>query len=93
MTSNTPRRRGTDVVSLVFGLLFLSVAGSWALDYYLNLHWRIDWELPHVGWIIAGSLILVGLLGILGSLRRERAEPAPTEPDEGGERPPVDAAP
>jgi hypothetical protein len=93
MTNTTPQRRRTDVVSLVFGLLFLCVAGSWAMDHFLNLSWRLDWDLPHAGWILAGSLILVGILGILASLRQERVDAAPTVPDQGPDAPPSDTAP
>lgn len=77
MTEKTPapQPRRTDILSLVFGLLFLAVAGAWTASYYLDLDWRIDWRLPHLGWLLAGGLVLAGLLGILASLRRDRAEP------------------
>jgi hypothetical protein len=81
MTSgaNGSEPRRTDVLSLIFGLLFLGVAGAWAASYYLDLDWNLDWRLPHLGWLVAGGLVLLGLLGILGSLRRERAEIDRTE--------------
>jgi len=74
----------TDALSLVFGLLFLGFAGAWAADQFLGLDWIVDWDLPHLGWIIAGALVLVGLLGILASIRRDKDEPAMPSP-------PVDA--
>lgn len=71
----SPQPRRTDVLSLIFGLVFLAVAGAWTATYYLDLDWRIDWRLPHLGWLVAGGLVLAGLLGILASLRRDRPEP------------------
>jgi hypothetical protein len=74
----TSARHRTDVVSLLFGLLFLGVAGWWAASYYLD--WVINWDLPDVGWVLAGGLILLGLIGIAASLRRDRrVTPAPAE--------------
>jgi hypothetical protein len=67
------RRHRTDLLSLLFGLLFLAVVGTWAGSSYL--HWDVDWELPNLGWFVAGGLILVGLLGLLGSMRRNPAPP------------------
>jgi hypothetical protein len=85
MTTKAPARgpHRTDVLSLVFGLLFLGCAGAWAAEHFLDLPWRIDWRLPHLGWIVAGGLVLAGLLGILASLRRQdEPEPTPTTPAE-----------
>ncbi len=66
------RPHRTDILSLVFGLLFLAVAGWWAASFYLD--WVLDWsvDLPDLGWLLAGVLILLGLLGIVASLRRGR---------------------
>ncbi len=106
MTEKTPapQPRRADILSLIFGLLFLAVAGAWTASYYLDLDWRIDWRLPHLGWLVAGGLVLAGLLGILASLRRDRTEPttAPTTAPEPPTRPgtpdqpsttPTDSAP
>jgi hypothetical protein len=72
----------TDVVSLVFGLIFLLVAGWWAAVHYFDLHWDYTWDVPNLGWIVAAGLILLGLLGILSTLRRDPpATDAPTGPD------------
>ena len=70
------RRHATDLVSLIFGLIFVVGAGWWFTVNYLNL--TINWELPHLGWFLAGGLIVLGLLGVAASLRREppAAEPA-----------------
>jgi hypothetical protein len=61
------KRHGTDIVSLVFGLIFVSIAGWWVLGHFVHLTVRI----PHLGWLTAGILILVGLLGVAASLRRD----------------------
>jgi hypothetical protein len=67
-------RHRTDVVSLLFGLLFIALAGWWAVAYYLG--WTLDWNVPNFGWFAAGVLIVVGLFGVVASLRRDRPEPA-----------------
>jgi Na+-transporting methylmalonyl-CoA/oxaloacetate decarboxylase gamma subunit len=60
----------TDGVSLSFGLIFLLVALWWAVSRVVHLH------LPPVGWVVAGALILFGVIGLLGAIRSGRA-PAP----------------
>lgn len=73
----TSTRHRTDIVSLIFGLLFLGVAGWWAASYYLD--WMVSWQVADAGWLLAGGLILLGLIGIVASLRRRRSngEPSP----------------
>lgn len=56
----------TDKVSLGFALIFLAVAGWWLVAQIVNL------ELPTLGWLVAGGLILVGVLGLIGALRSGR---------------------
>jgi hypothetical protein len=80
----TSGRHRTDYVSLIFGLIFLAVVGWWAAAYYLD--WEISVHLPDAGWILAGALILLGLIGIGASMRRDRREGELT--DGGG--PPAD---
>jgi hypothetical protein len=88
------RRHSTDLVSLVFGLVFAVVAGWWLVGRYVM---NVNLHIPNFGFIAAGILILLGLLGAIGSLRRDRAPaeatteftaaspaptPAPTEVDD-----------
>ena len=60
----------TDGVSLSFGLIFLLVALWWAVSRVVNLH------LPALGWLVAGALIMFGVIGLLGAIRSGRT-PAP----------------
>lgn len=54
----------TDVVSLMFGALFVAAAAFWGL---------VDQDdLPGRGWYLPVLLIVVGLLGLVGSLGRRR---------------------
>jgi hypothetical protein len=88
----TSARHRTDVVSLLFGLLFVGVAGWWAASYYLD--WMINWDLvPDAGWVVAGGLILLGLIGIAASLRRERREAPPAVTDNAVDEAPTMAGP
>jgi hypothetical protein len=60
----------TDGVSLSFGLIFLLVALWWAVSRVVDVH------LPAVGWLVAGALIMFGVIGLLGAIRSGRT-PAP----------------
>jgi hypothetical protein len=57
------KRHSLDVLSLVFGLIFLLVAGSWIVRQSLHV------QLPGPGWYIAGALIVAGVFGIISTLR------------------------
>lgn len=60
------KRHSTDVTSLVFGLLFLSVFGLWyAVEYG---------SLGAEGLAIAGpvALVMIGLVGLLASMTKLR---------------------
>ena len=80
----------TDGVSLSFGLIFLLVALWWALSRVVNIH------LPAVGWLVAGGLIMFGVIGLFGAIRSGRTpapQPtpvaaAPAEPEIPGGLPP-----
>ena len=61
----------TDSVSLTFGVIFLLVAVWWAVSQVITVH------LPALGWMVAGGLILFGVVGLLGALRSGRAEQPP----------------
>lgn len=61
----------TDGVSLSFGVIFLLVALWWAVSRVVHIH------LPAVGWLIAGALILFGVIGLLGAIRSGRRDPEP----------------
>lgn len=56
----------TDVVSLVFGLIFLAIVGWWLLSRTVTV------GLPALGWIAAAALIFLGVVGLLGALRGNR---------------------
>ncbi len=71
------RPHHTDRVSLLFGLIFLVVAGWWLLARI------IDIALPIAGWLLAGGLIVFGLIALIGSLRpRRRMTADGTGPDD-----------
>jgi hypothetical protein len=61
----------TDGVSLSFGVIFLMVAVWWAVSRVVRVH------LPAVGWLIAGALILFGVIGLFGAIRSGRRPPEP----------------
>jgi hypothetical protein len=61
----------TDGVSLSFGVIFLLVAVWWAVSRVVTVH------LPAVGWLIAGALILFGVIGLLGAIRSGGRSPEP----------------
>ncbi len=71
----------TDLVSLIFGLLFLLLAAWWLVARLL------EFMLPPVGWFLAGALLLIGVLGLVGALHAARsgspAAPATMAPPTG----------
>ena len=60
------RPHRTDGVSLGFGVIFLLVALWWAVSQVVKL------QLPALGWLVAGTLILFGVIGLLGAIRSNR---------------------
>ena len=63
-----------DPVSLIFGLLFLGLAGWWLLSQVLNF------SPASAGWAAAISLVLLGTIGIVTSLVGNRTRsPEPGE--------------
>jgi hypothetical protein len=72
------KKHRTDVLSLLFGLIFALVAAWWAFGRSLNI------GLGALAWTIAVALILLGGLGLLGVLRGREPAPRDNDPD-GGE--------
>jgi hypothetical protein len=70
------KRHSTDATSLVFGVIFVGVAGWWLAGRYV----KVDVDIPHLGWFAAAALIMIGLLGVAGSLRSERRDTERSEP-------------
>lgn len=68
--------RRLDGSALIFGIVFISIAGWWFLDR------NFDWHLPNAGWIMAGALIALGAAGIAKALRGNRDH----EPSRGSPR-------
>jgi hypothetical protein len=52
------KQHRADLVSLFFALVFLTVAGWWAITYLYDIQLNV----PNFGWFAAGALILVGVL-------------------------------
>ena len=68
------RPHRTDGISLSFGTIFLLVAVWWAVAQL------VDVKLPAAGWLVAGALILFGVIGLLGAIRSgRRPEMAPVQ--------------
>ncbi len=61
----------TDVLSLVFGLVFLLIAAWWLIGRSVSI------GLPMVGWIVAAALISLGAVGLVGALRANRSDNPP----------------
>lgn len=65
----------TDVLSLVFGLIFLSAVGWWFFGR------TVDLALPRLGWFLAAALIVFGALGLLSALRADPGRKAGVSSD------------
>jgi hypothetical protein len=61
------KQHPTDVVSLVFGLVFLVLAGWWLVDLLAGV------VLP-LGWLLAGTLIVIGAIGLFAAVRSSRRD-------------------
>ncbi len=72
------RRHDTDVTSLVFGLIFIGVAGAWALVQTALI------SLPDLSVAGPAVLIVAGVVGLVAtvatSARGRRATETPDEP-------------
>ena len=69
------KRHSTDVVSLVFGLLFLGVTAMWPFVQYDIM------GLPGLEVAVPVLLVSIGLAGLLASLNKLRGERAPEDAD------------
>ncbi|HEY3502246.1 MAG TPA: hypothetical protein VGN37_05570 [Actinocatenispora sp.] len=70
MNGDDDRRRtmkphATDVLSLVFGLIFLGMGGWWLVAAVATV------TVPF-GWLAAGSLIAIGVVGLIAAIRAGR---------------------
>ncbi|MGH3736658.1 MAG: hypothetical protein ACRDT6_13760 [Micromonosporaceae bacterium] len=54
-----------DYGSLIFGMLFLGIAGWWLLAQVTDFAISIG----VMGWLLAAGLVVVGVVGVLGALR------------------------
>ena len=80
------KRHSTDLVSLVFGVIFLGAAGWWLVGQYVTI------DVPHLGWITAAVLIGLGILGLAGSLRGDRPAVTAAAPTSGATAPTASTA-
>ncbi len=63
------RSHSTDLVSLVAGVLFLGIVGTWALE-------RADLFAGIRGWLLPLLLVGVGVYGLVGARPRRRQDQA-----------------
>lgn len=87
MTKASLRSHSTDMVSLVAGVIFLGVAGTWALA-------RLDLLAGVRGWLLPVLLIAAGVIGLIGIRpRRQTAQvidPDRTDPEDSPDDNPAD---
>jgi hypothetical protein len=57
-----------DMVSLIWGVLFLVVVAGWVLAKVVDL------DLPSAGWIFAALMIAVGAVGLVSALRPKQVK-------------------
>jgi membrane-bound metal-dependent hydrolase YbcI (DUF457 family) len=74
------KRHRADLVSLIFGMAFLMIAGWWALAR------RVDVNLPAAGWLAAVALIILGAVGLVCAVRGPKDEENEAEPPHGTPR-------
>jgi len=67
-------RHRTDGLSLGFGAVFLFTAGWWLIGRVVDL------RLPHLGWLLALALIVVGVTGLARALRGGQRTPVGEQP-------------
>ena len=69
------KRHPVDVISLIFGLIFVGIAAWWLLARVSSI------ALP-VGWVIAIALVVIGTIGLLAAIRPGRRDPDRTDPEQ-----------
>jgi hypothetical protein len=57
-----------DIVSLIWGGLFLVVVAGWVLAKVVEV------DLPSAGWIFAALMIAIGAVGLFSALRPKQAK-------------------
>jgi uncharacterized membrane protein HdeD (DUF308 family) len=67
------KRHPVDVISLIFGLIFVGIAAWWLLARVSSI------ALP-VGWVVAIALVVIGTIGLLAAIRPARRAPDPDQP-------------
>jgi hypothetical protein len=70
-------RHRADLVSLVFGVVFVLIAARQVLAGWLDV------KLPAVGWLAAAALITLGAVGLVGAVRGGREDEPAAAPAEG----------
>jgi uncharacterized membrane protein HdeD (DUF308 family) len=68
------KRHPTDVISLIFGLIFVGIAGWWLVARVSSI------ALP-VGWVVAIALVVIGTIGLVAAIRPGRRDPDPDQTD------------
>lgn len=69
------KRHPVDVISLIFGLIFVGIAAWWLLARVSSI------ALP-VGWVVAIALVVIGTIGLLAAIRPSRRDPDRTDPEQ-----------
>ncbi|NJC70204.1 hypothetical protein HC031_10855 [Planosporangium thailandense] len=69
----------TDLLSLIFGLIFLLAVGWWFFGR------TVDLALPRLGWFLAGALIVFGVIGLVSALRSDTGRRAGVNGDHTGD--------
>ena len=64
-----------DLVSLVFGLIFVLIAVRQAIAGWLDV------DLPALGWLAAFALLILGAAGLVGAVRGGKNDEEHAEPD------------
>jgi hypothetical protein len=64
-----------DLVSLVFGVVFVLIAVRQAIAAWLDV------DLPAFGWLAAFALLTLGVVGLVGAVRGGREDERHAEPE------------